>query len=153
VSLPHFTNAMVWPGPTPAIVGADGKNLTTSAFATNEPVPGNDRHNKFVAKFVDRLKGEAGIPFPANASNSTLHYDTVFILAEIMRKKGIDGNTPVEKARGLIKDGLAEVKGYDGVTKLTVGADRNGYIRAHLAKVDPESKMWKYVLPPDQRGK
>jgi branched-chain amino acid transport system substrate-binding protein len=153
VSLPHFTNAMVWPGPTPAIVGADGKNLTTSAFATNEEVPGNDRHNKFVAKFVERLKGEAGIPFPANASNSTLHYDTVFILADIMRKKGIDGNTPVEKARTLIKDGLAEVKGYDGVTKLTVGADRNGYIRAHLAKVDPESKMWKYVLPPDQRGK
>ena len=45
---------------------------------------GNDRHNKFVTKFVDRLKGEAGIPAPANVANSTLHYDTVFILADII---------------------------------------------------------------------
>lgn len=153
VSLPHFTNAMVWPGPTPNIVGADGKNLTTSVFATNEVVPGNDRHNKFVAKFVERLKSEPGIPVPANAANSTLHYDTVFILADIMRKKGIDGNTPVDKARDLIKTGLGELKSYDGVTKLVMGSDRNGYIRAHLAKVNPESKTWKYVLPPEQRGK
>jgi len=153
VSLPHFTNAMVWPGPTPNIVGIDGKNLMTAAFSTNEEEPGNDRHNKFVAKFVDRLKGESGIPTPANSANSTLHYDTVFILAKIMREKGIDGNTPVDKARQLIKEGLAGVKSYDGVTKLVVHNDRNGYIPSHLVKVDPEAKMWKYVLPPDQRGK
>jgi len=153
VSLPHFNNAMLWPGPTPAIVGDDGKNLHTSAFATNEPVPGNERHNKFVARFVDRLKSEPGVPPPANAANSTMHYDTVLMLAKIMRDKKIDGNTPVERARQLIRDGLADVKGFDGVTKLAMGKDRNGYIRSHLVKVDTAAKMWKYVLPPEQRGK
>jgi branched-chain amino acid transport system substrate-binding protein len=152
-SVPHFNNAMIWPGPTPNIVGNDGKNLMTAAFATNEPVPGNDRHNKFIAKFVDRLKGESGIQQPANAANSTLHYDTVFMLARIMRDKKIDGNTPTDKARELIKDGLAQIKSFDGVTKMTIGADRNAHITSHLVKVDPEAKMWKYVLPPDQRVK
>lgn len=152
-SVPHFNNAMLWPGPTPVIVGNDGKNLHTSAFATNEPVPGNERHNRFVERFVERLKTEPGVPPPANVANSTMHYDTVLMLAKIMRDKGIDGNTPVDKARQLIRDGLADVKGFDGVTKLTMGKDRNGYIRSHLVKVDPESKMWKYVLPPEQRNK
>ena len=153
VNVPHFNNGMLWPGPTPVIVGNDGKNLHTAAFATNEPVPGNERHNRFVARFVDRLKNEPGVPPPANVANSTMHYDAVQLLAKIMRDKKIDGNTPTAKARELIKDGLADVKGFDGVTKLTRQKDRNGYIRSHLVKVDTEAKMWKYVLPPEQRNK
>jgi ABC-type branched-subunit amino acid transport system substrate-binding protein len=152
LDVPHFANAMVWPGATPALLGPQGKNFYSVGFTTNEPIPGNDKFNNFVARFVDRLKGDNSIPHPANVANGTFHYDTVMMVAKMMREKGIDGNTPITKARELMRDAMAELTGYDGINKLVVGKDRNGYVKSHLIRIDSDAKMWRYVLPPDKRG-
>jgi hypothetical protein len=74
------------------------------------------------------------------------------MVAKMMREKGIDGNTPITKARELMRDAMAELTGYDGINKLVVGKDRNGYVKSHLIRIDSDAKMWRYVLPPDKRG-
>ncbi|MBM3487794.1 MAG: ABC transporter substrate-binding protein [Alphaproteobacteria bacterium] len=151
LDVPHFNNSMVWPGATPNVIGPAGKNFFSAGFTTNEQIAGNERFNRFLARYEERVKNDTAIPKPANVGNGTLQYDTVHMVAKMMRDKGIDGNTPITRARELMRDAMKELQGFDGLVQLKIGADRNGYVRSHLVRVDPDAKIWRYALPADQR--
>ena len=85
-------------------------------FATNEPDAGNEARAPYVAAYLKRSSETTKLPQPANVSNTNLGYDAVHILAQIMSEKGIDGTTDPAKAREAIKDGLAALKEYRGVS-------------------------------------
>ena len=75
------------------------------------------------------------------------------MLADIMRRKGIDGGTPPAKARELIKDGLAETREYHGVNYIRMRESGDGHITGHLLYADSQARTWRYALPPGQRNK
>jgi hypothetical protein len=51
---------------------------------------GDKRHDDFVADFLQRSRQVTIIPQPANISSSVISHDTVVMLADVMRKEGID---------------------------------------------------------------
>ena len=52
-----------------------------------------------------------------------------------------------------IKDGLAELKEYRGVSLIRMLPSGDARIINHLLIADWQNKMWKYALPADQRLK
>jgi branched-chain amino acid transport system substrate-binding protein len=134
-------------------VGGTMNNIYSVNIGTNEADPANPKREGFIKSFLKRSAEATKLPQPANVSNTSLPYDTVLLLADIMRRKGIDGNTPVEKARELIKDGLAETRTYAGVNQIRMRDTGDGYVIGHLLQADPQAKVWRYVLPPEQRNK
>jgi branched-chain amino acid transport system substrate-binding protein len=134
-------------------MGGSAKNIYSVNIGTNEADPNNPRRETFINNFLKRSAETTKLPQPANVSNTSLPYDTTMLLADIMRRKGIDGNTPVEKARDLIKDGLAETRTYSGVNQIRMRDTGDGHVVGHLMQADPQAKVWRYVLPADQRNK
>jgi hypothetical protein len=106
-----------------------------------------------VKRFIERTKTTTNLPQPVNVCNTTLPYDTVFLVADIMRKAGIDGTTPADKARELIRAGLDGLKAYQGINKITLRDTGDGHIKCHLLKANAQTKQWEYALAPDQRIK
>jgi branched-chain amino acid transport system substrate-binding protein len=134
-------------------VGSAGKIVHSMGFATNEPDAGNPARAPYVAAYLKRSSETTKLPQPANVSNTNLGYDAVEILAQIMTQKGIDGTTDPAKARELIKDGLAELKEYRGVSLIRMLPSGDARIVNHLLIADWQNKVWKYGLPADQRLK
>ncbi|MEO8523410.1 MAG: ABC transporter substrate-binding protein [Caldimonas sp.] len=134
-------------------VGGSMKNIYSVNIGSNEPDPDNPNRELFIKSFLKRTAETTKLPQPANVSNTSVAYDTLMLLADIMKRKGIDGNTPAEKARELIKEGLAETKTYNGVNQIRMRDTGDGYIVGHLLQADPQAKVWRYALPPDQRNK
>ncbi len=147
---PVLVTAQSWAGPIINAVGSSGRNLYTMGFNTNEPVPGNQKHAEFTARFLKRST-ETNIPQPANVSNTTMPYDTVMLLTDLMRKAGIDGTTKPEDARAKISEALGKVKQFEGLNKITMRDTGDGHIQSHLLKADVDKKIWVYALPPEQR--
>jgi branched-chain amino acid transport system substrate-binding protein len=149
---PVLVTAQSWTGPIINLFGSAGKNLYAMGFNTNEPVPGNPKHADYTARF---LKWSAGtkIPQPANVSNTTMAYDTVMLLADMMRKAKVDGSTKPEQARVKITEALSQLKSFDGINKITIRDTGDGHIQTHLLKADVERSVWVYALPPEQRIK
>jgi branched-chain amino acid transport system substrate-binding protein len=134
-------------------MGGSMNNIYSVNIGTNEADPANPKREGFIKSFLKRSAEATKLPQPANVSNTSLPYDTVMLLADIMRRKGIDGNMPAEKARELIKDGLAETRTYAGVNQIRMRDTGDGYVIGHLLQADPQAKMWRYVLPSEQRNK
>jgi branched-chain amino acid transport system substrate-binding protein len=134
-------------------VGSAGKIVHSMGFATNEPDASNDARAPYVAAYLKRSSETTKLPQPANVSNTNLGYDAVHILAQIMTRKGIDGTTDPAKAREAIKDGLAELKEYRGVSLIRMLPSGDARIINHLLVADWQNKVWKYGLPADQRLK
>lgn len=134
-------------------VGGAMKNIYSVNIGSNEPDPDNPNREAFIKAFLKRTAETTKLPQPANVSNTSVPYDTVMLLADIMKRKGIDGSTPTEKARELIKEGLAETKTYNGVNQIRMRDTGDGYIVGHLLQADPQAKVWRYALPPEQRNK
>ena len=148
---PVLANALIWAGAFPQAVGSAGKNIYTIGFNTNEPAPEIKGHDEFVARYVKVAAETTQLPRPANVCNTTLAYDTVTLLAKILREKHIDGATPPEEARAAIKDGLSEIKRWQGFNTITMRDTGDGHIQSHLLAVDVDGKQWKYALPPSER--
>ena len=70
-----------------------------------------------------------------------------------MTQKGVDGTTDPAKAREAIKDGLAQLKEYRGVSLIRMLPSGDARIINHLLIADWQNKVWKYGLPADQRLK
>ncbi|HEY5310011.1 MAG TPA: hypothetical protein VIK97_15965, partial [Casimicrobiaceae bacterium] len=134
-------------------VGGTMKNIYSVNIGSNEPDPDNPNREAFIKSFLKRTAEATKLPQPANVSNTSVPYDTFMLLADIMKRKGIDGNTPAEKARELIKEGLAETKTNNGVNQIRMRDTGDGDIVGHLLQADPQAKVWRYALPPEQRNK
>jgi branched-chain amino acid transport system substrate-binding protein len=134
-------------------VGSAGKIVHSMGFATNEPDASNPARAPYVAAYLKRSAETTKLPQPANVSNTNLGYDAVHIVAQIMTQKGIDGTTDPAKAREAIKDGLAELKEYRGVSVIRMLPSGDARILNHLLIADWQNKVWKYGLPAEQRLK
>ena len=132
-------------------VGAAGRNVYTIGFSTNDPDPANPRYNAYVKRFLESTGATTNLPQPANVCNTTLAYDAVFLVADIMRKGGVDGDTTAAQARELIKAGLDGLKNYQGFNKITLRDTSDGHIKCHLLKANAQTRQWDYALAPDQR--
>jgi branched-chain amino acid transport system substrate-binding protein len=81
------------------------------------------RDSQLVRDYLEMTGQDGGDRFMVpEAAN---YYDTVLLLAEVMRAAGIDADTPVEEARTAIRDGLLAIEGFDGVTG-TISFAENG---------------------------
>jgi len=56
------------------------------------------------------------IAAPPLVAESANYYDSIFMLAEVMRDADINGSTPVEEARETIRAGLLDLSDFPGVT-------------------------------------
>jgi len=151
VDVPIFNNGMIWPGAFPAIAGPSAGKVYTLGFSTNEKTAKNAKHDKYAERFIQRLTGNSAMPQPPSVGNSVLGYEGVLIIADILKQKGMDGNTPTDKARDAIKDGFAALKGWNDIYDLKINNERNGYVPAHLLRVDTDRKIWVYAVPEGQR--
>jgi branched-chain amino acid transport system substrate-binding protein len=151
LDVPIFNNGMIWPGAFPAIAGPTAGKVHTVGFSTNEKSAKNEKHNSYSERFIAKLTGNSAMPQPPSVGNSVLGYEGVMIIADILRKAGVDGNTPPDKAREAVKDGFAKLKSWQNIYDLRINEERNGYVRAHLLRVDPEKKIWVYAVPESQR--
>ena len=149
---PILLNSLVWAGAGFIhSVGSAGKRVYTIGFSTNDPDPANPKYTDYVQRFLDRTKKTTNLPQPVNVCNTTLAYDTVMLVAEILRKAGVDGTTSVDKARETIKTALEATRVYQGINKITMRDTGDGHVNCHLLKANPEIRQWEYALAPDQR--
>lgn len=147
MDIPILNNLIFWPAGGVNVIAPLGKEIYAMGFSTNQRIA-NEAHNRYVARYQERLAGNSKVPKPANAGNSTIAYEAVQLIAQIMREAGIDGNTPAKEARELIADGISSIKRWDGtLLKFEFDDERNAYIPTHLLKVNNETGEWNYALP------
>ena len=147
MDIPILNNLIFWPAGGVNLIAPLGKEVYSMGFSTNQRIA-NDAHNRYVARYQEALAGNAKVPKPANAANSTIAYEAVQLIAQIMRDAGIDGNTPAEEARELIADGISSIQKWDGtLLDFEFDDERNAYIPSHLLKVNNETGEWNYALP------
>jgi branched-chain amino acid transport system substrate-binding protein len=149
--VPVLNSGMIWPGAFPQAAGPGFEKVYTVGFSTNEPLKGNSKHNAYIEAFLAKLRGNPQMPQPPNPGNSVMGHEAMLMLAEIMARKGIDGTMDPTRARQLVRDGLGEIKTFNNTFNIKIDDARNGYVRAHLLKVDVPSKQWMYGLPEEQR--
>jgi branched-chain amino acid transport system substrate-binding protein len=148
IDIPILNNAMIWGSSFPNMIGEAGAKFYTFGFSTNEDVADNPKHNEFIRRFKEKLKGQSSIPQPPNPANAILGYEGILVLADLMTRKKIDGSTDVAKARDLIKEGFGELKVAKGIYTIQMDKDRNGYLPARLMSLNLGTKEWNYALPP-----
>jgi len=148
---PILGNALIWAGAFPQAVGAAGQNVYSIGFNTNESAPDIKGHDDFAARYVKFAMEKTKQAQPINVANTTLAHDAMMLLTGILRDRKIDGATDVRKAREAVKDGLASVKQWQGLNRISILDSGDGYITSHLLEVDVQTKMWKYGLPAAQR--
>jgi branched-chain amino acid transport system substrate-binding protein len=146
-----LNDSMIWPGGFPSLAGSAAGKVYTFGFSTNEKLAGNEKHNRYIDQFQARLRNNPQMPQPPNPGNSVTGHEAVYLVADILKRKGIDGTWDAARARATIKDALAETKEFHNIFDIKIDRERNGYIRAHLLKDDPVAKEWKYALPEGQR--
>lgn len=70
----------------------------------------------FVNRFFKAAAADDSVkPKPEHLVTEGTYYDTVMILADIMRKAGVKADTPLQQARDKVRDSLQNLKGYKGV--------------------------------------
>lgn len=144
---PVLNNGMLWPGGFPQAAGKAGAKVYTIGFSTIEPTPDNPRHRAFIERVTQRLASDSTVPQPPNPANGILGYEGMKLLAELMVKNGIDGNTEIAAARKRIRDAFEELKVWESIYRIELDKNRNAYLPAHLLKLDVEGKRWVYALP------
>jgi ABC-type branched-subunit amino acid transport system substrate-binding protein len=73
-----------------------------------------------------------------------LGYDGVLLIADMLTKQGVDGNTPIETAREKLKDAMTGIKHFRGVNEFFFDNNGEGAPRTKLLRVDPSRGM--YIL-------
>ncbi len=71
----------------------------------------------FVKRFFERAAADPSVkPPPAHVSTEGIYYDTVMIIADVMRKASIKPDTALQEARDKIRDGFLNLKDYQGLS-------------------------------------
>jgi branched-chain amino acid transport system substrate-binding protein len=141
---PRLANGIFWSSNFVSTVGDAGKDWYLGGFSTNTEVIGDNELYKSVSKrILDRVAKTPGTP--VNIGNVTIAYDTMMIYADILRKAGIDGNTPVEEAREKMKDGFMALKHYRGLNVYDIRDTGDADVTQRLMTVDVATGQWKFA--------
>jgi branched-chain amino acid transport system substrate-binding protein len=144
-------DASIWAGGFIQTVGSAGKNLHSMGFSTNEPRVGDAQYNSYVERYLKRSAQTTSLPQPANVCNTSLCYDAVMLMADMLRKGNVAAGTTSEQMREMVKNGLSGLQRWDGINKVALRKSGDGHIQGHLLKADIQQKIWKFALPLDQR--
>ena len=154
VTMPIFSNMLLWPGVFPQTVvksvGAQASQWHVLGSSSNEESTGDAaRYRRFVDRYVAAIARDSVLNQfqPPNVANASLGYDAVLLVAEAARKQGIDGATPVTAARDKLRDGINGYNDFSGVNKIHFSAQGDGAIRIGVLQVDPASSTWKFARP------
>jgi branched-chain amino acid transport system substrate-binding protein len=152
IAVPVLGNSLIWSGALPQVlsqtIGKDAAYWHTTGFATNELTGGDPvMYKKFVKDFdAEIMKSPALAQYlPPNVANHMLSFDAVKFIADILRAKGVDGNTPILEAREKLKDGMMEAKDYLGLTRIKIRDNGDAYIPMKALRVDPAKSEWVYL--------
>lgn len=148
---PVLTDATGWAGGLINTVGAVGKNLYAIGFNTNEPTPDRPLNDEFRVRYLKRSAETTKLPQPANLCNTNLCYDSVMLVAQLLRDGGVNESTSVNDMREIVKNGFEKLQSWQGINAFQMRPSGDGHIQAHLLKADTEQKIWKYALAPGDR--
>jgi hypothetical protein len=91
-------------------------------------------------RFIERADPSLGKP--ANMANWSVTYDAFLLLADMMRRNGIDGNTDPKKAREVIKNEFVKLKTFVGLNNYRLRDTGDGYVPAVVLTPDFQRRMW-----------
>lgn len=142
---PVLANSIIWPGSFVNNVGDPGRNWHTIGYSTNDSGSGDMAlYKTVVQRYVDRVKDPA-LGIPANVANNNVAYDAILLLADIMRRTGIDGTTPPAKARELIMTEFTKLKTFRGLNSYTMRDTGDANIPHTVLVPDVQRKVWKFL--------
>jgi ABC-type branched-subunit amino acid transport system substrate-binding protein len=151
VSSPILGNSLMWPGVLPQTlaktIGKDAALWHVTGSSTNEKSNGDPAvYKSFVSRYIAAaLKDPIFAQYkPPNVANASLGYDVVLIIADMLRRKGVDGNTPILKARGLLKDAMMEIKQFKGANFIKFRDNGDAYIPMRALQIDPAKSEWQF---------
>lgn len=154
VKAPLLGNSLIWPGTLPQTlsktVGEDAALWHVTGYSMNDASTGDpDLYRRFVERYAaEALKDSAVAQFtPPNVANASLGYDVVAIMADILRRKGVDGATPIAQAREKLKEGMVELKEFRGVNAFKFRDTGDAYIRSRALRIDPAKGAWVFLTP------
>lgn len=149
VRVPILANSLIYPGTLPQTlsktIGKDARLWHVTGIATNEWSTGDATlYKSFVKRWSDAVLKVPGMAqfTPPNVANSSLGYDVVLLIADLMRRQGIDGNTPVPEARQKLMEAMSKVKEFKGLHTYKIRDTGDGYIPAHAMYIDPKRGEW-----------
>ncbi len=115
LKVPTVMAAHSWPGNSVFTVKDDVEGWIAPAFF-QEDLPGADVQ-AWVKRFHVVGDADAKIPKPVYASVDAQLYDAMMAVADIMRKAGVNGDTPLQQARDAVRTGLETLKDYKGIVR------------------------------------
>jgi branched-chain amino acid transport system substrate-binding protein len=144
VTAPVLANSMIWPTSFVSMIPDISARWHTIGFSTNSRINGDEALYASVFKrYAERVDLAYGNP--PNIANNTIAYDAVILLAEIMKKRGIDGDTAPDKARTMIMENLSTLKTFARLNRYTIRDTGDGYIAADILKVDGARRVWAFT--------
>jgi ABC-type branched-subunit amino acid transport system substrate-binding protein len=143
-SKPILGHSMIYPGPFVSMVGDNGKNWHTYGPSTNEHVPGDNALYKSVVKRAQE-RADPTLGVPLNVANWSVSYDAVQLYADILRRRGVDGNTDINKVREIIKEEFLSLKSFDKLYHYTMRDTGDAYIPVRIVVPDTKRKEWMYA--------
>lgn len=149
VKTPILANALIYPGTFPQLVGksvgADANQWYVVGYATNDNSTGDAaRYKSFVDRYVAEVNKDAALAQfqPPNVANTSIGYDVIFLVADLLKRKGVDGSMPAEQQREKLREAMAETKSYRGVTEYACDASQNCIPQTRVLRVDGAKSMW-----------
>jgi len=147
LNVPVLSNLIFWPANGVNLIAPLNKEVYAMGFATNERTA-NAAYNSYIERYQAAVKDNDKVAKPANAANSVIAYEAVQLVAKIMKDKGIDGNTPVDKARETIAAELGNVKDFKGsLLNFVFDSKRDASVPVRLLKADNDKQMWVFATP------
>jgi len=146
ITTPVFAHGFIWTGNFVSSAGATANNWLTFGWNTNAEVEGNQElYNNVAKRFIERASKDPSLGVPPNIANNTNAYDAMLFVAETLRAAGVDGNTPVDKAREVLKDGFVNLKEFKGLLNHSFTKSGDDVMQVRLLKPDQVSKTWKFA--------
>ncbi len=152
VTIPILANSLIWPGTLPQVltktIGKDAGNWLTTGFATNEQSTGDPAlYKSFVERYSALVMKDPTMSQypPPNVANTMQGWDAVKFITDILRAKGVDGNTPIDKAREALKDGMMEAKEYKGLNSIKIRDNGDGYTPTRAVRIDSAKSEWQFL--------
>jgi branched-chain amino acid transport system substrate-binding protein len=142
IDIPVLGSALIYAGGFPTSAGTAGKNWHTIGFTTNEATAGDEKQANFIKEYLKRSQTITSLQQPANIANNSLAYDAVMMLADILRKEKINGDTPVDEARKKLQENFVKIKDFKGLNQFSMLPSGDGYIASRLLKLDVDKKLW-----------
>lgn len=145
LKFPVLTSAHVNGGPFVETAGSSVEGwIITGLFDWESKDP---KISSFVKRFFERGAADSTIkPPPTHISTEGTYYDTVQILADIMRKAGIKPDSPLQEARDKIRDGMVNLKDFQGLSgKISINPTTGEAIREPMPADTAKNGKWAVV--------